>query len=130
LSASPDIIPTSFELVRIADGCFAAWDVRVGDISERNPRYLREIAEFCRRVVTQVAAYITGGVIAAVVFLYERYSQQNISLDALNWGLLVFILVACFLTWKNERDKNREPDTTRVQLDQLAVGRFVVLLGC
>jgi hypothetical protein len=91
-------------------------------------QYLREIAEFLRQVITQVSAYITGGIVAAGVFVYERYSGENIPTDALSWGLVAFALVACFLAWKNERDKNREPETTRVQLTPNAVGKFVVLL--
>jgi hypothetical protein len=67
-------------------------------------QFLKAIGRFAVSVVTQVAAYMTGGVVAAGVFVYEHYSGKNIPMDAVILGVVAFFVVACFLAWKKEFD--------------------------
>ena len=60
------------------------------------------IARFFWSVVRHISALITGGVVAAGVFLYEHQTRQNIPMNAVYWGVAVFFIVGCFLTWLEE----------------------------
>jgi len=71
-------------------------------------QFLKAIGWFAVSVVTQVAAYMTGGVVAAAVFVYEHYSGKNIPMDAVIFGVAAFFVVACFLAWKKEFDGRNE----------------------
>jgi len=90
--------------------------------------YLKAIGKFIWLVLHQTVAYIGGTAVSTAILVYERYWHKDVPLDAITWGIVAFILVACFLAWKKERDKNLEPESTHAQLEPLSVGRFVVLL--
>jgi len=67
-------------------------------------RLARDVLIFAGSVGRHVSALITGGIVAAGVFVYEHYTQQSISMSAVYCGLASFVLIGCFLTWRKERD--------------------------
>jgi hypothetical protein len=83
-------------------------------------QFLKEVGLFAWAVVRQTAAYMTGGIVAACVLAYEHYAGKNISIDVFTYGVAAFIVVACFRTWKEERDKRikAEGGSPRSEVDQ------------
>jgi hypothetical protein len=66
---------------------------------------IRDIASYVGSLIRHVSAYITGGVLAAAIFIYEHLRGQNISSHALYIGFVVFFLMGSFLTWREQRIK-------------------------
>ncbi|MDC6210101.1 hypothetical protein [Ralstonia solanacearum] len=65
-------------------------------------RHLVEIREFFMLVGRRVSAWLTGGVIAALLFVYE-HARGNVPMSAVYLGLLVYIALASYLAWRSER---------------------------
>ncbi len=64
---------------------------------------LRHIWDFVRAVLQQWAALVTGGVIVAVIGLYERASERPVA-GRLFWaGVIISLGAAVFLAWRKER---------------------------
>lgn len=64
---------------------------------------LRHVWEFVVAVLQQWAALATGGVIVAVIGLYERASQKPVA-GRLFWaGVIISLVAAVFLAWREER---------------------------
>lgn len=82
------------------------------------------VLEFVWAVLTYWQAYMTGGIVAAVLFIYERKTQKNVPVQWVLWGALAFLLVGCFMAWRDERskvvDQKKETEKLRSQLDDLS----------
>lgn len=61
-----------------------------------------EIWQFVVAVMSYLTAYITGGIVMAVLFLYERFVNREVSLGFIYWGLVTFLLVSFFMAWRDE----------------------------
>src|SRR6266480_407549 len=83
-------------------------------------QFIKAVGLFVWTVVRQTAAYMTGGIVAACVTAYEHYTGKNISMDVFAYGVASFIVVACFLAWKKERDRRIEIEgaSPAAELDQ------------
>lgn len=65
-------------------------------------RHLEEIREFLMLISRRVSAWLTGGVIAALLFVYE-HASGNIPVSAVYLGVLVYTTLASYLAWRSER---------------------------
>jgi hypothetical protein len=64
---------------------------------------LRHVWQFVTAVLQQWAALVTGGVIVAVIALYERASERPFA-GRLFWaGVIISLVAAVFLAWRKER---------------------------
>jgi hypothetical protein len=64
--------------------------------------HLEEISEFLALVGRKVSAWLTGGAIAALLFVYE-HARGNVPMAAVYLGLLVYVALASYLAWRSER---------------------------
>ena len=65
-------------------------------------RHLEEIGAFLMLVGRRISAWLTGGVIAALLFLYE-HARGNAPMSTVYFGLLVYTALASYLAWRSER---------------------------
>lgn len=63
---------------------------------------LKHIAVFSSRVIHNVSALITGGVVAAGVFIYEHFENKSIPMNAVYCGLCIFFIVGSFQAWRKQ----------------------------
>lgn len=77
---------------------------------------LRDIGRFVWAVLSTWQAYMTGGIIIAILGIYERVTQKTISLRVFIVGVLAFLLVAFFMAWRTEYHK---ASNAEVDLDTL-----------
>ncbi len=64
---------------------------------------LRHIGIWIRAVLAIWQSYVTGGVIVLLLLLYEKFRLGTISNVAWKYGLIGFLLVSLFTTWRRER---------------------------
>ncbi|HEY6018988.1 MAG TPA: hypothetical protein VIY48_03575 [Candidatus Paceibacterota bacterium] len=69
---------------------------------------LKNVLEYCSKLVRQVAGYITGGIVGAILLLYEHYVGNSISWNSLEWGVALFLVVSSFSIWKQEKEAVNE----------------------
>lgn len=68
-------------------------------------RFLWEILEFMYAVISYWQAFVTGGFVMAVLFVYERLSGYELPGTFIPWGVVMFFLVSFFLAWREEHRK-------------------------
>jgi len=85
---------------------------------------MAEFFKFWWSVVSNIASLITGGIIAALITIYERWTVGNISFWSFKWSIAVYFVIACFVVWREEYRKS-----TRLQerVTDLETPRFTVL---
>jgi hypothetical protein len=76
-------------------------------------RVLRDFLQFALAVISHSQAYITGGLLAAIAFVYEHVTKNMISQNVVLWGIGGFFLGAYFsgitrILWRGSdgRDKS------------------------
>jgi len=90
-------------LIQAALGRFVKAGSRLIVVQYRDVRELVvEVLRFTRSILPRIFAYITGGAIAAMAFLTERFSGTAIPWHVVLFGLVAFFIVASFLTWRDE----------------------------
>ncbi len=75
---------------------------------------VREVVRFIGSVVRRISAYVTGGIIAAAVVVYERLVGRNVSWGAIRFGLAAFLIVAVYLTWLAEHRRVQELEAEKL----------------
>ncbi len=68
---------------------------------------LRSVPDFIWDLLTNLAGYVTGGVVMAVIWVWEHKHNRNLSWKASKWVLRTFLATSCFSVWYSER-----PDLT------------------
>jgi hypothetical protein len=66
---------------------------------------LKDIYDFASSVLTSLPGYITGGVIVAIITVWERWKGRQIPWRHYKWALIAFVVVGCFTAWHSEREK-------------------------
>jgi hypothetical protein len=64
---------------------------------------VNEITEFAIALLTQWVALITGGIITAILIVYQQLSHKTIARRVYLWLLLLFFVWASFEAWREER---------------------------
>lgn len=64
--------------------------------------FINDIFTFGYNVMSYWQSYITGGIVAAVVVLYERLTKHAFSNRAIVVGVMVFLLTSFFMAWRAE----------------------------
>ena len=71
-------------------------------------RVLREFLLFARSIVSRLSAYITGGLLAAIAFVYEHVTGKMISTSVVLWGIAGFFVTGAFMAWREQARKVKE----------------------
>jgi hypothetical protein len=66
------------------------------------PELLTDLAVFIRALLRRWQAYMTGGLVIALVALWEHYARKSVAGSLFGWGAIGFLAVAVFLTWRAE----------------------------
>lgn len=77
------------------------------------------VSDFCRficGVVSRWQAYLTGGLLMAVGFVYEHLARKMIPGNVVLWGATAFFVIGAFMAWRGEYRSNR-PIEIRDRLD-------------
>jgi hypothetical protein len=83
----------------------AAADDRGHRVMKAMSDEFRTVWDFVRGVVRRVSAYITGGIIAAAVAVYEHMRGQNVASWPFLYGVAAFLVVAFYQTWRDEHHR-------------------------
>jgi hypothetical protein len=78
---------------------------------------LKDIGRFIWAVLSIWQAYMTGGIVIALLGLYERLTKKTISLRTFIIGVIAFLLAAFFLAW---RDQYRGRLDTEIRIKELS----------
>jgi cell division protein FtsB len=68
---------------------------------------MAEVLQFIWAVLSHWQAYVTGGVLTAVITAIERWRGKPFSWRFFAWFLGIFLLVAFFLAWRDEHSALR-----------------------
>ena len=71
-------------------------------------RILREFLQFSRSIVSRLSAYVTGGLFAAIAFVYEHVTGKMISTSVVLWGIAGFFVAGAFMAWREQVGKVKE----------------------
>ena len=82
---------------------------------------LNEITRFGLAVVTHWQAYMTGGIVVAILSAYERLTRKTISRRIVVIAIIAFFVVASFMAW---RDQYRAAISAEDQFKTLTTPRF------
>src|SRR5438128_615387 len=72
-------------------------------------------AQFIWTVLSHWQAYMTGGIVMAAMFVYERLTQKTVSVRVVIGGIIAFLLVAFFMAW---RDQNKQLERVTKDLER------------
>jgi len=73
---------------------------------------IRDVGIWIWAVLRVWQSYVTGGVLVGLLLLYEKFGYGQISNDEWKYGLLLFFIVATFLTWRDQKTKHDTLDAT------------------
>ncbi|MFN7928596.1 MAG: hypothetical protein U0Y68_11730 [Blastocatellia bacterium] len=77
---------------------------------------LHDILLFIYAVLTSLAGYLTGGLVIAAMFIYERIKNKPISMRTFWVGLVIFLFVSFFSAWRDEHTSVREATKTVTEM--------------
>jgi len=77
---------------------------------------LADLAKFVWVVLSHWQAYMTGGIAAAALFAYERLKAKVVSARVIRVGIVTFLVVAFFLTWRDQLNATRKAEETMLPL--------------
>src|SRR5213080_1858943 len=81
---------------------------------------IKEIGQFLWAVLTIWQAYMTGGIVIALLGIYERLMQKTVSIRTFLIGVLAFLLVALFLAWRDQLHRGNELSKQMAESTRLA----------
>src|SRR6266581_1109996 len=67
---------------------------------------LKSILLFAQSVVSKTTAYITGGIVAAGMSIYEHFTGKSVPINVFSWSIAIFFVTACFLSWREQYKEN------------------------
>jgi len=69
--------------------------------------FLSDIGTFLWGVLSHWQAYMTGGIVMAVLFIYERLWNKTVSTRTVVWGIIAFFIAAFFMAWRDQLNEKR-----------------------
>jgi hypothetical protein len=65
---------------------------------------LQTVPEFIWFVLSFWQAYVTGGILIAIMSIWERYHKRSISWNKFRWIFIVFLFVSFFNAWHDQKN--------------------------
>jgi hypothetical protein len=94
---------------------------------------LKDIGVFVWAVLGTWQAYMTGGIVIALLGVYERVTKKTISLRTFIIGVFAFLLVAFFLAWRDQYHgvitAKTETEKAQKKLEELTQPKFELAWG-
>jgi hypothetical protein len=77
---------------------------------------LSDFLQFVWAIVSHWQVLVTGGVVTAFVSVYEHRSGEALSWHVYRWVLVVFVIIAVFLAWREEHVRSSSLGNENVAL--------------
>jgi hypothetical protein len=78
---------------------------------------LKDIGQWLWSVATIWQAYMTGGIVWAIIGTYERVTQRTISVRSFIYGVIAFLLAAFFFAWREQHNSWLTEQAARAKLE-------------
>jgi|SRR2546426_8291589 len=78
--------------------------------------FVKDIGTFAWLVISNVAALMTGGIIAALITAYEHWTAGSISFWSFKWSIAAYFIITCFVVWREEHSKARNKNQALADL--------------